>query len=1030
MNLPRLLISRPVALTLILIAITVIGAICHIAMPVSDLPQVEYPTLQVTARLPGADPQTMAAAVATPLERQFSSLSGIESMTSVSGTEVTTITLRFSLDRPIDAAGLDVQAALTRAARQLPPDMPGPPTFREVDPGDLPVIYLGLTSKNLPMSELTRQAESIVAQELSAIEGVALVNVYGAQKYAVRIDVSPGRLMASGIGLNSLIDAASRANANVPAGTVHGENRTMAVSVDDRLRSAEDFARLVVGGSAEAPVRLSDVARVRDGVQNEHLGAWINGRQGLLIAVDKQVGANVIEVVEEIHRRLPSIRDRMSSGAELSVFYDRTYAIQDSIADVTHTMWIAIGLVVVVVAMFLRRVRAAAIPAIALPLSLAGAITALYLSGGGINMFSMLALTLAVGFVVDDAIVVLERISRRMEQGEDPSAAASGGAGDMAATVVAMTISLAIVFVPFLFLDSIIGRLLKEFAIAIIAAVCVSGAVALMITPALCARLLPRGGVAAETAGEAERFSRLRDLYLRLLRRSLAHPWLVSAAIVVIGTAAAAGIAVAPKGFLPNNDTGQLSVYAEATEDIGFEAMSTKLESAARLIREDPDVASVETFFGIGGGSPTMNVGRMIVALKPASERDSANVIVDRIRPRLEDMVGMTVYLQSVPTLRLGLSSRTQHQYVLRSSDVDTLYREAPRVIEAIRKVPGVRDVDADALQTMPRLRVSIDRAAAAALRVDAVEIKRALNAAFGPRQVSTIYGDLDQYAVLMRFEDVDVDSGAMLSSLHVTSSDGSLVPLSAVAAIEAGVGPLQVTHMGQFPSVVIAFDIEPDFALGPALDNIRDEVAKLRLPDAMKGEFQGNAQAFESASADIVLLFAAALLLIYLILGIQYESYTLPLVVIAVLPTAAFGAMLALYVFDLALDLYAAVGLILLVGIAKKNAIILVHAAVRGRSEGRDAISAAIAACESRFRPVVMTSLTAIAGTLPITLGFGADAESRRPLGLVVLGGLMFSQVLTLFVVPMFYVILARAEQRFHGQGLRKTRIQVGEST
>jgi hydrophobe/amphiphile efflux-1 (HAE1) family protein len=1007
------LVDKPIAVALISIAILLAGLLSYLAMPVSDLPQVEYPTIQVSARLPGADPETMAASVATPLERQFSSLPSVEEMTSISGSEVTSITLRFSLARDIDQAALDVQAALTRAARQLPPDMPGPPTFRKVDPGDLPVIYLGLTSKSLPMAELTRQAETVLVQELSAIDGVALVNVYGAQKYAVRIDVDPGQLTASGIGLDRLAEAIASANANVPIGMIHGDAKTVAVSVDDRLDNAADFSRLIVGQGRDAAIRLGDVADVRDGVQNDRLGAWIDGERGILLAVDKQIGANVVHVVEEIHAKLPAIRDRLPPGIELGVFYDRTSSIRASIRDVSHTLWIAVALVVGVVAAFLRRLRSAAVPAVALPLSLAGALVVLHLTGGSVNNFTMLAMTLAVGFVVDDAIVVLESISRRIEHGSAPRLAAVEGATRIAPTVFSMTVSLAIVFVPLLFLDSVVGRLLAEFAVVIIAAVCVSGLIALYVTPVLCANLL--GPMrAGEAPGQEPALLRLKALYLRALARCIARPRIVVGALALMTVAVGWGLAAIPKGFLPNNDTGQLSIYAVAAEDITFEAMSHKLETAAAIIRADPGVASVESFFGVGGGAPTMNVGRMIVALKPAVERDSAGEIVERLRPQFDPIAGLTVYLQSVPTLRLGLPSKTQHQYILRSSDISVLYANAPRVADAIRAVPGIRDVNADLYMAAPRMKIAIDRDAAAALQVDAADIKRALNAAFGPRQVSTIYGDLDQYAVLMQVGAVSQKDSDILAALRVQSRDGGLVPISAVTTAESTVGPSEIGHKGQFPSVAIAFDLAPGTSLSGAIDGIRANVAALMLPDVVSGDFQGSAQVFEHALEDAGLLFLLALGLIYLVLGVLYESFALPFAVIAALPTAVFGALVTLFVAGMDLDVYAAVGLVLLLGIAKKNAIILVDAASRNRREGATPATAIVAACEGRFRPIIMTSLTAIAGALPIAFGYGADAESRRPLGMVVLGGLLFSHVMTLFVTPALYLCLTDASGRF----------------
>jgi HAE1 family hydrophobic/amphiphilic exporter-1 len=1017
MNLSSLFIKRPIATTLIMMAIIVAGFYGYRQLPVSDLPNVDFPTINVSAVLPGASPETMASSVATPLEKQFSTIAGVTSMTSTSSQSVTSITLQFELSRNLDAAAQDIQAAISVAQSQLPSDMPSPPSFRKVNPADQPILYIALTSPTLALSELDEYGETLLAQRISMVDGVAQVLVYGSQKYAVRIQLDPRRLAAQGIAIDEVAAAVRNANVNLPTGALDGRYKQYTVEATGQVTSAAQFRPIIVAYRNGNPIRLEELGRVIDDVENNKTAAWYINDRSVILAVQRQPGTNTVAVAGAVRSLLPTFEEQLPPSVSLHILFDRSDSIKASLRDVKITLLITLFLVVLVIFLFLRNTSATIIPSLALPMSIVGTFGVMFYLGYSLDNLSLMALTLSLGFVVDDAIVMLENIVRHMEMGKKPIEAALDGSREIGFTILSMTLSLAAVFIPILIMGGIIGKLFHEFGVTIASAVLISGLVSLTLTPMLSSRFLRRPSEYAH--GRAylaleSSFVSMREYYKTGLAWSLRHGRLLLLSLIIVLAATALLFMAIPKGFLPSEDNGQIFGLTEAAQGISFNDMVAHQRAVAAIVADDPNVESFMSGCGSRGISAS-NSGFMFMRLRPRSERRlSADEVIQELRAKTAGIPGIAIYLQNPPPIRIGgRLTKSQYQYTLQGSDIDQLYRYAQLLLEKMQTFPELQDVTSDMQITNPQVSININRDMAASFGVTPQQIESALYSAYGARQISTIYAPNNTYDVIMEVEPQYQMDPEALSMLYVSGASGSLVPLSAVATIEPTLGPLSINHSGQLPAVTLSFNTAPGVSLGGGVSKVENAASEI-LPPTISTSFQGTAEAFQSSIRGLGWLLVLAVLVIYLVLGILYESFIHPLTILSALPFAGFGALLTLTVFHVELSIYAFVGIIMLVGLVKKNGIMMIDFALDAqRNEGKDAPSAIFEACVIRFRPIMMTTMAALMGTLPIAIGIGAGAESRRPLGVAVVGGLLFSQLITLFVTPVIYVYMERFQSR-----------------
>jgi len=1048
-------------------AIALFGLVAYRSLPVSDLPNVDFPTLLVTAQLPGASPETMGSSVATPLENQFSMIAGLESMTSVNSLGSTQITLEFDLNRSLDGAAVDVQAAITQAARLLPQGMPTPPTFTKVNPADQPILYLVITSTTVPPWTLDEYAETRIAQRISMVSGVAQVQVLGSQKYAVHAQLDPHALAARQIGINEVEAALRNWNVNTPTGSIIGPHKAFTLQATGQLMSADEYKDMIVSYRNGAPVRLGELGNVIDGVEDQRTASWFytgdTRQRAITLGIQRQPGTNTIAVADAVKALMPQFKLELPTSVHMDVLYDRSDTIRESYRDVQFTMVLTLALVIMVIYVFLRNVWATVIPSLALPFSIIGTFAAMYMLGYSLDNLSMMALILSVGFVVDDAIVMLENIYRHVEMGEDPLTASLVGSREIGFTIVSMTLSLAAVFIPVLFMGGVLGRLFREFSVTICVAILISGVVSVTLTPMLCSRFLKRapghggGGHApaplSKFAAVTERaFESLLRGYDRTLQIVLRHRQTTMVAFAVVLLLTAGLFILVPKGFIPEQDTDQIAVTTEAAQGTAYDKLVEYQSRVAGIISHDPNVAGLVSTIG-GSAANTLggpNLGQIVVHLKPRGERrELANDIIEKLRPELASIAGMQVFMQNPPTVRIGGQvSKSLYQYSMQSPDREQLYAASRRLLKALEAVPGIEDLTSDLEVSSPQVDVQIDRDKAAALGVTASQIENAFYDAYGPRWVSTIYAPVNEYKVLLELAPEFQADPSALSLLYFKAtptpglpgqagqagqaapagqtptgqtaqspSAGTVVPLDTLAHTRQVVGPQTVTHHGQLPAVTISFGLKPGASLGEVLGEVRD-VAERTLPEGVGGQFQGAAKAFQSSLGNLAVLLVIAVMVVYIVLGILYESYIHPLTILSGLPSAAFGALVTLIVFRMDLNIYAFVGMIMLIGIVEKNAIMQIDFALEAERGGMTPEQAIYQGCLIRFRPIMMTTMAALLGAVPIAVGYGAGGEARQPLGLVVVGGLLFSQLVTLYLTPVFYTYMAQIQSWLKHRG------------
>jgi HAE1 family hydrophobic/amphiphilic exporter-1 len=1019
MNLTGLFIVRPVMTTLVMAALVIFGVISYTQLPVNDLPSVDFPTITVTASVPGANADTMAATVATPLERQFTTIAGLDNMNSTSSLGSSSITLQFDLTRKIDGAAQDVQTAINAARNQLPANMPTPPTFKKVNPADSPILFIAVSSPTQPLYAVDEFAETWIANRLSMVSGVAQVQVYGSQIYSVHIQMDPQRLAGYGIGVDDVVNAVQSANVNIPTGTLYGEHQSFNVMANGQLYHAKDYAPLIIAYHNGAPVRMRDIGNVIDSVQMDKVASWYNQTRAVVLAVQRQPNTNTIQIVDNIKAILPTITAAMPQSVHVDILYDRSVTIRKSISDVQTTLLITVALVILVIFLFLGNISSTVIPSLALPISIFGTFAFMHLLNFSINNLSLLALTLSVGFVVDDAIVVVENIVRHIELGKPPMEAALIGAKEIGFTILSMTLSLVAVFIPILLMQGIVGRLFNEFAVTISVAILISGFISLSLTPMLCSRFLKfskePGKEKSKILHAGERaFEHGRQLYAKSLQTALRHKRLVMAgfAIMVVATFYLAGIM--PKGFLPNEDMDMIMAMTEAAQGISFDDMVRHQQALAKIIAKNPNVQGFMSSVGAGGPNAAGNGGRMFIVLKPAEKRkESLDQVIQKLRPQLAKVPGIRIYMQNPASIKVGgQTTKGVFQYTLQGSDTDALYTASAQLLDKMKQLPQLQDVNTDLQVKNLQVNLEVNRDKCAQLGISVQKVQDALNSAYSARQVTTIYTPTNEYWVIVEVEPKYYRSPEAMHLLYVRTPTGLLVPLDTLAKRTQGVGPLLVNHVGQFPSVTISFNQKPGYSLGQATQAV-DKLAASILPSDITGSFQGTAQIFQSSLSNLGLLLCIAIIVIYIVLGILYESFIHPITILSGLPSAGLGAILILLLFHIELDLYGFLGLILLIGIVKKNAIMMIDFALDvERHEGKPAEQAIYEACLARFRPIMMTTMCALMGAVPIAVGFGAGSEGRRHLGLAIIGGLLVSQLVTLYITPVFYIYLDRLQK------------------